>query len=155
MDTHPSKTFVADTVTESWQGFGRVCRRGLTATSNVLTATCADVTALLVQDTNPIFPGRRVSCTALLVVQGVQSPFLRGASHVMHDPKGRLLRGHDAAALHTTKVHFPCTPRYIKAATESGALPHYMIAGRRHYDPADIELWVASLRRVGTSSAAS
>lgn len=67
-----------------------------------------------------------------------------------------LIRGIEEAAAYISSRFFLCTPRYVKAITGSkqGDLPYFKIAGRRHYDPADIEVWVAS-RRVAPSSGGS
>lgn len=61
-----------------------------------------------------------------------------------HAPK--LIRGMDGAAEYITEHHFPCTERYVKEITNNGTLPYYKVAGRRHYDPADIAAWVESRR---------
>jgi hypothetical protein len=59
-----------------------------------------------------------------------------------------LIRGMDEAAVYISNNFFPCTVRYVKAitGTKNGDLPYFKIAGRRHYDPADIARWVASRR---------
>lgn len=59
-----------------------------------------------------------------------------------------LIRGMDETAAYITANFFPCTVRYVKeiTGTKAGDLPYFKIAGRRHYDPADIALWVASRR---------
>ena len=60
----------------------------------------------------------------------------------------RLIRGMDEAAAYISQHYFPCTVRYVKeiTGTKRGDLPYFKIAGRRHYDPTDIESWVNSRR---------
>lgn len=59
-----------------------------------------------------------------------------------------LIRGIEAAAELISDRYFPCTARYVKqvTGTKPGDLPYYKVAGRRHYDPADIDAWVRSRR---------
>lgn len=59
-----------------------------------------------------------------------------------------LIRGMDETAAFISENFFPFTVRYVKeiTGTRAGDLPYFKIAGRRHYDPADIVRWVASRR---------
>lgn len=56
------------------------------------------------------------------------------------------LDGADGVVTEAAKFNVPVTRSMVDRAVTAGELPRFLVGGRRHFAPADVRMWLLSMR---------